>query len=304
MLHTLLAPSPAACSRAASRGLLVLDYLSVFARLLFHPSLRYYALKKPSHTFIIQEHLQILLAAARQPDGRLLYAMANPTATSSSMSTTANRSLMATTGYSPSTDSVTLTERSWEPTSLPPTDPWYTFDMAVNDAFPSDANRTSPTLSLWENGCFDGYSTWNCTLACQDAGLGPQALWNSPNSTYTMQNCMVLPSILTAASEGLLYDPAHLLRKYNINGTAQNWTMSNASALDVWPVIAGCISTYCTDVHDSAVCGLSAQMSYSADAFSVSARRYWRSTVPLTCLRGVGQQFRGSLQRFESAIEL
>lgn len=141
-----------------------------------------------------------------------------------------------------------------EQPGLPSVAPWYSFDMALVDAtgglrygeryYSGQPNPGSNTFMLWEAGCRTGDS-WNCTAACLDTELGPKLIWNTTNSMYTLQNCIVYPFIALALAAGVLGQgsgTADLTEKYHIraNGDAAFWNTT-----DGWPVINQCFNAYC-----------------------------------------------------------
>ncbi|KAK0279956.1 hypothetical protein LTR35_001005 [Friedmanniomyces endolithicus] len=128
-----------------------------------------------------------------------------------------------------------------------PYGPWYDFATAsgVYNWGYSDANDGAwGYLQLYDSGCKVG-NGWNCTAACLDTELGPDLLWNTTNTGYTLQNCIVLPFIaaLLAASE-LTPTAVKLAQKYQIAPDASLFNSSNASAIS-WPVINNCINQFC-----------------------------------------------------------
>ncbi len=128
-----------------------------------------------------------------------------------------------------------------------PYGPWYDFATAsgVYNWGYSDANDGAwGYLQLYDSGCKVG-NGWNCTAACLDTELGPNLLWNTTNTGYTLQNCIVLPFIaaLLAASD-LTPTAVKLAQKYQIAPDASLFNSSNASAIS-WPVINNCINQFC-----------------------------------------------------------
>ncbi|KAK3645104.1 hypothetical protein LTR56_002678 [Elasticomyces elasticus] len=56
--------------------------------------------------------------------------------------------------------------------------------------------RDKLSLTLDHRGCVVDDGTRNCTAACAD----PRLVWNVPNSTWTLANCMIAPIIASAMS--------------------------------------------------------------------------------------------------------
>lgn len=69
-------------------------------------------------------------------------------------------------------------------------------------------------------------------------------VWNSPDALYTFYNCISYPMISTAAAHGQIStEDLGLLEKFDI---IVNDTMpANASNVDAWPVISGCLREMC-----------------------------------------------------------
>lgn len=110
---------------------------------------------------------------------------------------------------------------------------WYDYSTAVQD--------TTHWLAVYEQGC-QVPGGWNCTKACLDPVAGPNMVWNSTNSTYTLHNCMVLPYIATLLARGNL--SAEGVQKANKYGIVASATLEDPTA-DDWPVINNCIQAYC-----------------------------------------------------------
>lgn len=66
-------------------------------------------------------------------------------------------------------------------------------------------------------------------------------VWNSPNSTYTLQNCMVLPILAAIYAAGNLSNASRtLVEKYQIPKNA-----SLTGTASGWPVINQCTQAFC-----------------------------------------------------------
>lgn len=145
-----------------------------------------------------------------------------------------------------------------ERTALPAMAPWYGYDMAADDSYNGGLNyggisESDYTISgievsgimLWEAGCFDNSShTWNCTAFCV-GDRGPE-MWSAQNenATYTLQNCMVYPLILSALANGsLVQHPANLTDKYAIESVNETHNITSG-----WTNIDNCIASYCNEL--------------------------------------------------------
>jgi hypothetical protein len=148
--------------------------------------------------------------------------------------------------------SLTLIERAAPPTA---TANAYLFNDAVSDAFGWNASNftgspahKSDKVFLWESGCKIG-DTWNCTMACLDPLQGSEMVWNSTDSMFTLQNCLLYPILASAAAQSLLVqDPPGLLEKYGID---TNNTLDTGSALNAttyFPVLESCVQEFCVDI--------------------------------------------------------
>lgn len=96
---------------------------------------------------------------------------------------------------------------------------------------------------LYSDGCRVN-GTRDCTKACLDTTVGPSIVWNSPDTLFTLHNCIEYPRLSTAAAHGeLSAESSKLLEKYNI--IANDTLPANASNVNAWPVISGCLRKMC-----------------------------------------------------------
>jgi hypothetical protein len=90
----------------------------------------------------------------------------------------------------------------------------YSFVDALSDAGFYTAKDHNPqavgrsahkhnTLYLWESGCHtnDG---WDCRASCMNTSTRPHMVWNSTDSIFTLQNCLVYPILGYSAAQGWL----------------------------------------------------------------------------------------------------
>ena len=99
------------------------------------------------------------------------------------------------------------------------------------------------TLYLWESGCrTDG--GWDCPASCTSA----IKVWNSSDSVFTLQNCLVYPILAYSASQGwLVEEHSGLLEKYGI-APNDNVSFGDTKEHRYWPAIRDCRNEMCSDV--------------------------------------------------------
>lgn len=135
----------------------------------------------------------------------------------------------------------------------------YSFVDALSDAgvyIPKDHNPQAVerpahehnTLYLWESGCRtnDG---WDCRASCMDTSTRPRMVWNSTNSIFTLQNCLVYPILGYSAARGWLNESSPgLLEKYGIPLNDSVSFEDSREHNKFWPAIRDCRGAMCSDV--------------------------------------------------------
>lgn len=142
----------------------------------------------------------------------------------------------------------------------------YGFQGAVEDAVSTNLSQliepsyatgevTNHTLILWE----EGYK--NCTAACLDPQIGPEAVWNQEDNGATLHNCMVFPWIMALWSAGRLTSSAvEKAKRFGITNS------TNLLANDRWPIINACTKAYCElSSGNSSVCLIEPRMTAQAN---------------------------------------